>query len=42
MNDPAEYADDHHSYWLRESYDSDLRERANDELNTIAAQQQEN
>ena len=35
MNDPAEYADAQYDYWLREKYDSDLRERANDELNTI-------
>ena len=33
------WLDDYYQQWL---YDQDLIERANDELNTIAAQQQEN
>ena len=38
MSDPSEYADDQYAQYL---YDLDMIERANTELNTIAAQQQE-
>lgn len=37
MTDPAEWMDDYH----RSLYDSELVEAANQELNQIAAQQQE-
>ena len=36
--DPSEWLDD---YWMRVKYDNDLIDAANDELNNIAAQQQE-